>query len=98
MNEETQKPTKIIYKSIHIKNKIYIIVILVGQSGVGKTCLISMYAKGTCRNTFPTVSVEFLTKEVQMDDGSNVMAQLWDTAGQERFKSLANKYNILYYI
>ena len=64
-------------------------VILVGDSGVGKTCLLSMYVKGICEPTIPTIAVEFCTKEIELNDGTKIKVQLWDTAGQERFKSLA---------
>ena len=67
-------------------------VILVGDSGVGKTCLVSMYVKGICEPTIPTIAVEFCTKEIELDDGTNIKVQIWDTAGQERFKSLAMTY------
>ena len=67
-------------------------VILVGDSGVGKTCLLSMYVKGVCGPTIPTIAVEFCTKEIELNDGTKVKVQLWDTAGQERFKSLAMTY------
>jgi len=67
-------------------------VILVGDSGVGKTCLLSMYVKGICGPTIPTIAVEFCTKEIELDNGTKVKVQLWDTAGQERFKSLAMTY------
>lgn len=67
-------------------------VILVGDSGVGKTCLLSMYVKGVCSQTIPTIAVEFCTKEIRLADGTIIKVQLWDTAGQERFKSLAMNY------
>ena len=67
-------------------------VILVGDSGVGKTCLLSMYVKGVCEQTIPTIAVEFCTKEIELYDGTKIKVQLWDTAGQERFKSLAMTY------
>ena len=67
-------------------------IILVGDSGVGKTCLLSMYVKGMCGPTIPTIAVEFCTKDIELEDGSKVKVQLWDTAGQERFKSLAMTY------
>ncbi len=67
-------------------------VILVGDSGVGKTCLLSMYVKGICGPTIPTIAVEFCTKELELNDGSKIKVQLWDTAGEERFKSLAMTY------
>ena len=67
-------------------------IILVGDSGVGKTCLLSMYVKGECSPTIPTIAVEFCTKEIELDNNYKVKVQLWDTAGQERFKSLAMTY------
>ena len=67
-------------------------IILVGDSGVGKTCLLSMYINGKCGPTIPTIALEFCTKEIELDDNYKVKVQLWDTAGQERFKSLAMTY------
>ena len=67
-------------------------VILVGDSGVGKTCLLSMYVKGIIEQTIPTIAVEFCTKEIELYDGTKIKVQLWDTAGEERFKSLAMTY------
>ena len=67
-------------------------VILVGESGVGKTCLLSMYVKGVIEQTIPTIAVEFCTKEIELFDGTKIKVQLWDTAGEERFKSLAMTY------
>ena len=67
-------------------------VILVGESGVGKTCLLSMYVKGAIEQTIPTIAVEFCTKEIELCDGTKVKVQIWDTAGEERFKSLAMTY------
>ena len=67
-------------------------VILVGDSGVGKTCLLSMYVKGIIESTIPTIAVEFCTKEIELYDGTKIKVQLWDTAGEERFKSLAMTY------
>ena len=67
-------------------------IILVGDSGVGKTCLLSMYVKGECGPSIPTIAVEFCTKEIELSENYKVKVQLWDTAGQERFKSLAMTY------
>ena len=67
-------------------------IILVGDSGVGKTCLLSVYTKGTFEETLPTIALEFCTKDITLEDNSVVKAQLWDTAGQERFKSLVLTY------
>lgn len=64
-------------------------IILVGDSGVGKTCLLSMYINGKCGPAIPTIAVEFCTKEIELADNCKVKVQLWDTAGQERFKSMS---------
>merc|ERR1712164_108380 len=65
---------------------------IVGDSGVGKSCLISQY----CEAFFPLVSdatcrVDF---RVKLRENGNKLykVQLWDTAGQERFRSLTASY------
>lgn len=63
-------------------------VILLGDSGVGKTSLMHQYAKGHFSNQYKaTIGADFLRKEVVIDNRSVTM-QIWDTAGQERFQSL----------
>lgn len=63
-------------------------VVLIGDSGVGKSNLLSRFT----RNEFSldsksTIGVEFATRSIQ-HDGKIIKAQIWDTAGQERFQSL----------
>ena len=66
-------------------------VILVGDTGVGKTHLLSRYVKNELpKNKYPTIGVEFATKAVHLKSGGTVKAQLWDTAGQERFKAITS--------
>lgn len=58
-------------------------VIVVGDSGVGKTNLIYVFDKGRkplAAN--PTIGVEFTPKMVNLQDGKKIRAQIWDTAGQ----------------
>lgn len=67
-------------------------VVLIGDSGVGKSNLLSMYTKNEfTQNTKTTVGVEFGTKKFVVDD-SKIKAQIWDTAGQERYKSITSCY------
>ena len=67
------------------------IVILVGDTGVGKTHLLSRYIKNELpKNKYPTIGVEFATKGVTLKAGGTVKAQIWDTAGQERFKAITS--------
>jgi len=74
-------------------------IVLAGESGVGKSCLLSRYARNEFTlETKPTIGVEFLTKMVEMpgDDPSEkpkfVKSQIWDTAGQERFRAITSAY------
>jgi len=67
-------------------------VVLLGNSGVGKSNLLSMLNSGEFSHSFKsTVGVEFLTKQLDIN-GTIVKAQIWDTAGQERFSSMMGTY------
>ena len=61
-------------------------VILIGDSGVGKTSLVEQFQNGKISsNQKPTIGADFAKRKVQLDDGREVFLQLWDTAGQERY-------------
>eukprot|EP00921_Rhytidocystis_pertsovi_P005019 GHVQ01008687.1.p1 GENE.GHVQ01008687.1~~GHVQ01008687.1.p1 ORF type:complete len:211 (-),score=22.05 GHVQ01008687.1:150-782(-) len=63
-------------------------VIILGDSGVGKTSLMNQYVNKKFTNQYKaTIGADFLTKDVIIDD-KQVTLQIWDTAGQERFQSL----------
>lgn len=63
-------------------------VIILGDSGVGKTSLMNQYVQRKFSKEYKaTIGADFLTKELQLDD-KLVTLQIWDTAGQERFQSL----------
>ena len=67
------------------------LVILVGDSDVGKTHLLSRYVTNALpRTDKPTIGVEFATKAVPLKTGGTVKAQIWDTAGQERFRAITS--------
>lgn len=66
--------------------------VLLGDSTVGKSCLLSQYTRGEFSlATKPTIGVEFATRSVQVD-GKRVKAQIWDTAGQERYRAITSAY------
>ncbi|XP_022902829.1 ras-related protein rab7 [Onthophagus taurus] len=70
------------------RKKVLLKVIILGDSGVGKTSLMNQYVNKKFSNQYKaTIGADFLTKEVQVDDRTVTM-QIWDTAGQERFQSL----------
>jgi len=65
-------------------------VVLIGDSGVGKSNLLSRFT----RNEFnleskSTIGVEFATRSIQVD-GKTIKAQIWDTAGQERYRAITS--------
>lgn len=70
------------------RKKVLLKVIILGDSGVGKTCLMNQYVNKKFTNQYKaTIGADFLTKEVMIDD-KQVTMQIWDTAGQEKFQSL----------
>ncbi|KAM3963508.1 ras-related protein Rab-37-like [Aphomia sociella] len=68
-------------------------VMLLGDSGVGKTCMLVRFRDGTflSGNYISTVGIDFRNKVVAVD-GIKVKLQIWDTAGQERFRSVTHAY------
>jgi len=67
-------------------------VVIIGDSAVGKSNLLSRYARNEF-NMHPkaTIGVEFHTQSIDID-GKEVKAQIWDTAGQERFRAVTSAY------
>ena len=66
------------------RKKVLLKVIILGDSGVGKTSLMNQYVNKKFSNQYKaTIGADFLTKEVMVDDRLVTM-QIWDTAGQER--------------
>lgn len=71
-----------------MRKKLLLKVVILGDSGVGKTSLMSNYVNKKFTNHYKaTIGADFLTKELMVGD-QLVTMQIWDTAGQERFKSL----------
>lgn len=66
--------------------------LLIGNSGVGKSCLLLRYAENSFNeNFFNTIGVDFKLKTVK-HEGNIIKLQIWDTAGQERFRTLTASY------
>ncbi|XP_028780341.1 ras-related protein RABA1f-like [Neltuma alba] len=67
-------------------------VVLIGDSGVGKSNLLSRFTKNEfSRESKSTIGVEFATRSISVDD-KVVKAQIWDTAGQERYRAITSAY------
>jgi Ras-related protein Rab-8A len=66
--------------------------LMIGDSGVGKTCLLLRYANDNFSPTFiTTIGIDFKIKNVDVD-GTRIKLQIWDTAGQERFRTITTSY------
>lgn len=68
-------------------------VIVVGDSGCGKSCLIQRYLTNEFLDDYTvTLGVEYHSKSVKIDGNINIKLQFWDTAGQEAFHSLVKAF------
>ena len=65
-------------------------IVLLGDSGVGKTCIISRYLRGCYDpNTTSTNAASYGNKNVKFEKlGKNLLYDIWDTAGQEKYRAL----------
>eukprot|EP01126_Amoeba_proteus_P057934 TRINITY_DN7424_c0_g1_i2.p1 TRINITY_DN7424_c0_g1~~TRINITY_DN7424_c0_g1_i2.p1 ORF type:complete len:295 (-),score=46.14 TRINITY_DN7424_c0_g1_i2:231-1115(-) len=68
-----------------------LLVIILGDSGVGKSNLLLRWNTDSFADLPPTLQVEFYTKSF-MVDGKIICGQFWDTAGQEKYRSLTRQY------
>ncbi|XP_050204666.1 ras-related protein Rab7-like [Mercurialis annua] len=74
------------------KRRALLKVIVLGDSGVGKTSLMNQYVYKKFNQQYKaTIGADFVTKELLLDD-KLVTLQIWDTAGQERFQSLGSAF------
>ena len=65
-------------------------VVLIGETGVGKTCIINRFIHNNFDpGTISSLSGQFVTKEMEFSKGQTVPLQIWDTAGQEKYRSMA---------
>ncbi|CCK70014.1 Rab GTPase family protein KNAG_0D02650 [Huiozyma naganishii CBS 8797] len=67
-------------------------VLLIGDSGVGKSCLLVRFVEDKFSPSFiTTIGIDFKIKTVDIN-GKKIKLQLWDTAGQERFRTITTAY------
>jgi small GTP-binding protein len=67
-------------------------VVIVGDSTVGKTCLLSRLTTGQFNpNNLPTIGAAFQNHTITTAKGTATL-QIWDTAGQERYRALTPMY------
>ena len=80
--------------SLDNENEESIKVVLIGESGVGKTSIISQFTKGIFnQNLMSTNGATFSTKKKEFKEQQKTLSfEIWDTAGQEKYRSLAKMF------
>ncbi|KAL5056210.1 hypothetical protein RYX36_036892 [Vicia faba] len=66
--------------------------LLIGDSGVGKSCLLLKFADDSYLDSYiSTIGVDFKIRTIEQDE-KTIKLQIWDTAGQERFRTITSSY------
>jgi Ras-related protein Rab-1A len=66
--------------------------IIIGDSGIGKSCLLNRFADNIYTDSYiSTIGVDFKIRTLEID-GKVIKLQIWDTAGQERFRTITSSY------
>ena len=72
--------------------------LLIGDSGVGKSCLLLRFADDTYTESYiSTIGVDFKIRTIELE-GKTIKLQIWDTAGQERFRTITSRYVTFFYL
>ena len=68
-------------------------VLLLGDSSVGKTCVLLRYCDKTFQEAhLSTIGLDYRLKTMALENGKNIKLQIWDTAGQDRFRAITKNY------
>ncbi|KAJ1484727.1 ras family-domain-containing protein [Baffinella frigidus] len=66
--------------------------LLIGDSGVGKSCLLLRFSDDSFTTSFiTTIGIDFKIRTIEQE-GKRLKLQIWDTAGQERFRTITTAY------
>jgi Ras-related protein Rab-8A len=66
--------------------------LIIGESGVGKTCLLLRFTDDSfTANHLTTIGIDFKIKIINLEN-KLIKLQIWDTAGQERFRTITKTY------
>jgi len=88
-NESTTKKSD---QSKQTTGEIAMKLLILGDSGVGKTCLLLRFADDSYSDSFiSTIGIDFKHRTIELD-GRKIKLQIWDTAGQERYRTITAAY------
>lgn len=87
LRAERNIPTnRLLFPPLQIK------LLLIGDSGVGKSCCLLRFSEDSFTPSFiTTIGIDFKIRTIELD-GKRVKLQIWDTAGQERFRTITTAY------
>jgi len=95
MNPANTTPSGANASSSSSKNAAYdylIKLLLIGDSGVGKSCLLLRFSDDSFTPSFiTTIGIDFKIRTIELE-GKRIKLQIWDTAGQERFRTITTAY------
>ena len=87
-DQKRESDSKSTLEDYDIKLKIMVL----GESMVGKTCLITRYTNDKFGGRYLcTVGIDFQKKKIEKNN-KKILLQIWDTAGQERFRNVTKNY------
>ena len=66
--------------------------VFIGDSGVGKTCIISRFTQGIFENNVNSTRGASYSNKIIDVNGTPLSLDIWDTAGQETYKSLTKYF------
>ena len=65
-------------------------VVLLGESAVGKTSIITRFVENKFKqDTMSSLSANFVSKKIDLGNNKSIKFDIWDTAGQEKYRALA---------
>lgn len=68
-------------------------IILLGDAGVGKTAILKQFLEEKFEDNYAcTISPDYKSKSILIDDNAWVEMIIWDTCGQERYRTLTRQY------
>ena len=68
-------------------------VVLIGNSGVGKTCISQRYISNSYSSQEgSTVGASYFQKKLDLKNGKTIQLDIWDTAGQEKYRSMGRMF------
>ncbi|CAF0939104.1 unnamed protein product [Rotaria sordida] len=92
INNRSHVKTIKITKAINADYDILLKLLLIGDSGVGKSAILTRFSDDSFTDSFiSTIGVDFKIHAIE-NDGKTAKLQIWDTAGQERFRSITHTY------